>query len=120
MKKLKGKLTRRITDILSALVLWCDGRGCFKVSTQYRFQISDNFFLDITKGMGTVFSYYVILKEEGWAVLDTTLDYDIFRKDVPIQRAYTAKGTRVNGEIDNIPGLKNLLGKLNEEIRKKS
>ena len=70
--------------------------------------------------MGTVFSYHVILNEGGWAVLDTTLDYDIFRKDVPIQRAYTAKETRVNGGIDNIAGLKNLLGKLNEEIRKKS
>ena len=120
MKKLKGRLTRKITDILSALVLWCDGRGCFKVSTQYRSSLSDNFFLDITKGMSTVFSYHVILREKGWAVLDTTLDYDIFRKDVPIQRAYTAKGTRVTGEIDNIVGLKNLLGKLNEEIRKKS
>ena len=120
MKKLKGRLTRKITDILSALVLWCDGRGCFKVSTQYRFSLSDNFFLDITKGMGTVFSYHVILKEGGWAVLDTTLDYDIFRKDVPIQRAYTAKGTRVRRAEDNITGLKNLLGKLNEEIRKKS
>ncbi len=120
MKKLKGKLTRRITDILSALVLWCDGRGCFKVSTQYQFSFSDNFFLDITKGSGIVFSYHVILKERGWAVLDTTLDYDIFRKDVPIQKAYTAKGIRVSEGIDNITGLKNLLGKLNEEIRKKS
>ena len=120
MKKLKGRLTRKITNILSALVLWCDGRGCFKVSTQYRFSLSDNIFLDITKGMGTVFSYHVILKEGGWTVLDTTLDYDIFRKDVPIHKAYTAKGTRVNGGIDNITGLKNLLGKLNEEIRKKS
>ena len=76
--------------------------------------------MDITKGMSAVFSYHVILKEGGWAVLDTTLDYDIFRKDVPIQKAYTAKGTRVSGEIDNITGLKNLLGQLNEEIRKKS
>jgi hypothetical protein len=74
--------------------------------------------LDITKAMGTVFSYNVILKEGGWTVLVTTLDYDIFRKDVPIQKAYTAKGTRVTGEIDNITGLKNLLGQLNEEIRK--
>lgn len=120
MKKLKGRLTRRITDILSALVLWCDGRGCFKISTQYRFPVSDNFFLDITKGMNTVFSYHVILEERGWTILDTTLDYDIFRKDVPIQRAYTAKGTRVKGGVDNITGLKNLLGKLNEEIRKKN
>jgi hypothetical protein len=120
MKKLKEKLTRRITDILSALVLWCDGKGCFKVSSQYRFSLSDNFFLDITKEMGTVFSYHVILKEGGWAVLDTTLDYDMFLKDVPIQRAYTTKGTRVIEGINNIAGLKNLLGQLNEEIRKKS
>ena len=119
MKKLKGRLTRKITDILSALVLWCDGRGCFKVSTQYRFPIPNNFFLDITKEMGTL-SYHVVLKEGGWAILDTTLDYDIFRKDVPFQRAYTAKGIRVQRGIDNITGLKNLLGKLNEEIRIKS
>jgi hypothetical protein len=120
MKKLKGRLTRKITDILSALVLWCDGKGCFKVSSQYRFQVSDIFFLGITKDMGTVFSYHFILENRWVVILETTLRYNIFRKDVPIQRAYTTKGTRIDGGIDNITGLKKLLGELNEEIRKKS
>ena len=70
--------------------------------------------------MGFSFSYHVILKREGMTIMDTTIDYDIFRKDVPIYRAFTLKGTIVNGGIDNITGLKNLLGELNEEIRKKS
>ena len=51
--------------------------------------------------------------------MDTTIDYDIFRKDVPIYRAYTLKGTRIAGELDNIVGLKGVLEQMkNETIRK--
>lgn len=117
MKKLKYRLERKITDIISAYVLWCDGSGSFKVSSQYRFPISDKFIIDVTKNMGL--SYHVLLKKYGDTIIDTTLDYDIYQKDVPFQKAYTTKGTRIAGEIDNIVGLKGVLEQMrNETIRK--
>ena len=50
--------------------------------------------------------------------MDTILDYDIFRKDVPIYRAYTLKETRIIGELDNVAGLKGILEQMHEETRK--
>ena len=119
MKKLKKRLERGIANIISCAILYCDGKGNFKISSQYRFPLSAHFILDITKQMGFSLSYYVILKREGMTIMDTTIDYDIFRKDVPIYRAYTLKGTRIAGELDNIVGLKGVLEQMkNETIRK--
>ena len=119
MKKLKKRLERRIANIISCAILYCDGKGNFRISSQYRFPLSAHFILDITKQMGFSFSYYVILKREGMTIMDTTIDYDIFRKDVPIYRAYTLKGTRIAGELDNIVGLKGVLEPMkNETVRK--
>ena len=50
--------------------------------------------------------------------MDTILDYNIFRKDVPIYRAYTLKETRIIGELDNVVGLKGILEQIYEETRK--
>ena len=50
--------------------------------------------------------------------MDTILDYDIFKKDVPIYRAYTLKETRIIGELDNVVGLKGILEQIYEETRK--
>ena len=115
MKKLKYRLERKVTDIISAYVLWCDGSGSFKVSSQYRFPISDKLIIDVTKNIGL--SYHVLLKKYGDTIIDTTLDYDIYRKDVPFQKAYTLKGIRIAGDIDNIPRLKELLGDMRNEKR---
>lgn len=115
MKKLRGRLIRKITDIISAYILWCDGSGSFKVSSQYRFPISDKFIIDVTKNIGL--SYHVLLKEYGDTIIDTTLDYDIYQKDVPFQKAYTTKGIRIKGGVDNIPRLKELLGDMRNEKR---
>ena len=119
MKKLKYRLEKRIANIISAAILYCEGKGYFKISSAYRFPVSEHFILDITKQIGISFSYHVILKKEGITIMDTLFDYDIFRKDVPIQRAYTLKCTRIMGEIDNIVGLKGILDQMrNETIRK--
>ena len=50
--------------------------------------------------------------------MDTILDYDIFKKDVPIYRAYTLKETRIIGELNNVVGLKGILEQIYEETRK--
>jgi hypothetical protein len=118
LKKLKGRLIRKIANVISCAILYCDGKGYFKISNVYRFPLSTHFFLDITKNMGFSFSYHVILKREGLTIMDTILDYDIFRKDVPIYRAYTLKETRIIGELDNVAGLKGILKQMYEETGK--
>ena len=112
-------MERRIANIISCAILYCDGKGNFRISNSYRFPLSAHFILDITKQMGFSFSYHVILKKEGMTIMVTTIDYNIFRKDVPIYRAYTLKGTRITKELDNIVGLKGVLEQMkNETIRK--
>ena len=118
MKKLKYRLEKRIANIISAAILYCEGKGCFKISSAYRFPVSEHFILDITKQVGISFSYHVILKKEGITIMDTLLDYNIFRKDVPIQRAYTLKCTRILGEIDNVPGLKGILDQMKKDLKR--
>lgn len=117
MKKLKKRLERNITNILSNAVLFCDGKGCFRVSAQYRFPLTkQHFFLDITKNNNSiVFSYHVILCYGKCIMMDTTLDYNIYEKDIPIYQAYTAKDTRIIEEINNVPGLKRLIEKIKED-----
>ena len=120
MKKLKCKLERRICDILSAVALWCEGKGCFRASTLYRFPLSDLYYVEVTK-LGTVeFEYRVKLREKDYGdLMETTLRYDIFRRDVPMQKAYSIVRIDVLHSIDNIPALKTLKTKLYEAARKK-
>jgi hypothetical protein len=117
MKKLKCRLERRICDILSAIILWCDGRGCFKISSLYRFSISERFFLEIGKEVGPFFSYLIVLKREGIPELQGTIVYDIMRKDVPIQRAYTIRGLIMKEQ--GIVGRKLILDQLKEDLKRK-
>ena len=121
MKKLKDRLKRKICDVLSVAALWCEGRGCFKVSANYQTPLCDSYFVEVTNlTSGVVFQYRVLLKKMGeGCLINVILRYDIFRKDVPFQKAYTIEDINVLSIIDNIPSLKKVLNELHEATRKK-
>lgn len=110
-EKFKRRLERKICDVLSAVTLFCDGRGFFRISNLYRFPYSEIFFIEIEKS--SEFNYYVVLRESGKKILETTLTYNLFQKNIPFQKAYTTIGFRITEEeYIRINGLMSLLKKL--------
>ena len=113
MKKLKKRLERRIANLMSNAILWCDGRDYFKGSNNYRLPFANTkFFIEIIKHDIPTFTYHATITKNGVKIMEAEFVYDIFRRDVPLQRAYELKGLYMMKELDNIPNLKLLLGML--------
>lgn len=115
MKKLKNKLERKICNILSSVALYCEGRKCFNMSNLYCIPLSNRFFVEIKKHSDICFNYYITLKREGSILMGVILEYDLYRKDVPIQRAYHINGISISESVNNIIQLENILEQLKED-----
>lgn len=112
MKKLKLTLKRKICNILSAYALFCDGKGYFKLSSSFGFPINEDMRIDISKESG--FSYQFEIRQ-GWRkrkIISASITYNIFSKDIPIQRSYTITKFNIVDELNNIKELKMILEKM--------
>lgn len=110
MKRLKNTLEKRICDFLSSIALLCDGKGYFKVSDTYRFFYLNGIYISIRKDKQAIYPNYEICLE---GQLYIEIEYDIFRRDVVFQKAYTVKHkTIINPNLNKVAVLLELLEKL--------
>jgi hypothetical protein len=109
-EKFKRRLERKICDILSAVALFCDGRGFFRISNLYTFPYSEIFYIEVEKS--SELNYNIVLRESGKKILETALTYNLFQKDIPFQKVYTTTEFAITEEYTKINGLMSLLKKL--------
>lgn len=119
MKKLKTRLENRIIDLLSPIVLYCEGKGNFIISNTYRFPISEKFYLEINKRGPIEFTYQILLTSGHDILLYAIITYDIFGEKIPIYKAYSISKLQILAEIDNIVGLKALFEQLKNEMARR-